>query len=256
MTGTAAPPALSTRDLSVRFGGVVALEGVSLDVASSGMTGLIGPNGAGKSTFIDAVTGFLPSRAAGSVLLGGRDVSKEPPHRRAHLGLGRTWQSLELFEDCTVAENLQVAARRQSALSAVKAFARRPAWDDTVAELISFLGLDDVADREPRDLTQRQRKLVGLARSMVGKPLVALMDEPAAGLDRAETAWLAGRLRRLVEGGTPILLVDHDMGLVLEHCERVIVLDQGRLLADGTPAEVRADQSVVRAYLGTSGGGV
>ena len=250
----AAMPALETRQLNVRFGGVHALDDVSISVPSGAMTGLIGPNGAGKSTLIDAVTGFLPGRATGTVLLGGEDISALAPHRRAHLGLGRTWQSQELFEDITVIENLEIAARQLTMGRAIGSLLRRPTVDPRVAEVMDLLGLSSVAEREPQSLTQRERKLVGVARAVVSRPRLALLDEPAAGLDRVETDWLAERLHRLVESGVPILLVDHDMGLVLEHCTSIIVVDQGRLLTYGTPAEVRSNPDVIRAYLGSSRG--
>lgn len=248
-------PALETRHLSVSFGGVHALDDVSITVPTGAMTGLIGPNGAGKSTLIDAVTGFLAGRATGTVLVGGQDISDLPPHRRTHAGLGRTWQSQELFEDVTVTENLEIAARRLTMTAAIAALLRRPSVDTRVAEAMELLGLEGVADREPQSLTQRERKLVGVARAIVSRPRLALLDEPAAGLDRKETDWLAERLHRLVESGIPILLVDHDMGLVLQHCSSVIVVDQGRLLTHGTPTEVRSNPDVIRAYLGSSRGG-
>lgn len=246
--------ALRTVELSVRFGGVRALQAVSIDVPAEGLTGLIGPNGAGKSTFVDAVTGFLRDRVEGAVLLGGDDITSASPNRRAHLGLGRTWQTQELFEDVSVAENLAIAASRLTVWGAVRDMLRRPANDVRVAQTLEELGLTRVAHREPRELTQRERKLVGVARAIVGRPRLALLDEPAAGLDRSETAWLGDRLRAIADAGTPILLIDHDMSLILKHSDLVHVLDNGKLLASGTPAQVRADENVIRAYLGSTAG--
>lgn len=246
---------LRTEGLTVTFGGVTAIDGVSIDVGDTGLTGLIGPNGAGKSTLIDAVTGFLGRRVSGRVYLSGREVTDEPPHRRSHGGLARTWQSQELFDDVSVVENLQIAAQRLTVPRVVSSLLRRPRVDPAVEEALALLGLEAVARREPRELTHRDRTLVGVARAIVSRPVIALMDEPAAGLDRTETQWLAERLRAVVDSGLPILLVDHDMGLILTHCERVIVLDQGRVIADGPPEQITRDEAVIRAYLGTTGGG-
>ena len=226
------------------------------DVPSTGLTGLIGPNGAGKSTFVDAVTGFLRDRVEGRVLLGGDDITSASPNRRAHLGLGRTWQTQELFEDVSVEENLAIAATRLTLRGAIRDMLRRPVADPRVEATLLELGLTHVAHREPRDLTQRERKLVGVARAIVGRPRLALLDEPAAGLDRAETAWLGERLRAIADGGIPILLIDHDMSLVLKHSDLVHVLDNGQHLASGTPAQIRADERVIRAYLGSAAGDV
>lgn len=242
--------ALETRDLSIRFGGVVALDQVSIKVPMRGLTGLIGPNGAGKSTLIDAVTGFLRDRGTGEVLLGGHSISSEPPHRRTHLGLGRTWQSQELFEDISVEENVRISARRLTLGSAVASMFRRREQDRRVDETLEMLELGPVATRSAGSLTQRDRKLVGIARAIVSRPRLALLDEPAAGLDRQETAWLAAKLNQIVTEGIPILLVDHDMNLVLEHSDRVIVIDRGRVLAEGSPAAIRKDAAVIEAYLG------
>lgn len=244
--------ALTTVGLTVRFGGVSALDDVSLEVPASGLTGLIGPNGAGKSTFIDAVTGFLRDRATGRVLLGTHDVTRLSANHRAHLGLGRSWQTQELFEDVTVEENLTIAARRLTFAGALREMVRRPEADPRVEATLELLQLTSVARRQPRELTQRERKLVGVARAIVGEPRLALLDEPAAGLDRHETDWLGERLERITASGIPILLVDHDMSLVLRISDLIHVLDNGRLLATGTPSQIRTDDRVIRAYLGST----
>ncbi len=246
--------ALSTIGLSVRFGGVSALDDVSLDVPASGLTGLIGPNGAGKSTLIDAVTGFIREHTTGRVLLGNHDVTRLSANRRAHLGLGRSWQSQELFEDVTVSENLAIAARRLTFGGALREMFKRPEPDPRVEGTLALLELTPVAGRQPRDLTQRERNLVGVARAIVGNPRLALLDEPAAGLDRYETDWLGERLQSVAASGIPILLVDHDMSMVLRISDRIHVLDRGRLLASGPPNQIRSDDRVIRAYLGSTAG--
>jgi ABC-type branched-subunit amino acid transport system ATPase component len=241
MTITPLKVGLTTHELTVKFGGVTALHDVSLEVPAGVVTGLIGPNGAGKSTFIDAVTGFLPRNATGTVTLGGEDISGLSPHRRAQRGLARTWQTQELFDDISVAENLAVAVSR---LTPAKA----------LAETLKMLGLEHVGHCEPRTLSPRDRKLVGVARAIVGRPAIALLDEPAAGLDERETRWLGDKLTTIADAGIPILLIDHDMALVLRHCTTIHVLEMGRLIASGSSADIVADRGVIRAYLGSTAG--
>jgi len=232
--------ALRTEGLSVAYGGVHALVDADVAVAPGRLVGLIGPNGAGKTTFIDAVSGFTP--ATGRVWLNGEDVTGLPPHRRARAGLGRTWQAGDLFDDLTVAENLAVAAR--------PTMRRRPGGHADPRGVLARLGLEAVADRPATELSQGQRKLVGVARALVAEPSVVCLDEPAAGLDTDESRDLGRRLRALVDEGAAMLLVDHDMGLVLSVCDEVVVLDFGRVIARGTPDEVRTDHTVIEAYLG------
>jgi branched-chain amino acid transport system ATP-binding protein len=237
---------LRTDALSVAYGGVRALVEADVRVGPGQVVGLIGPNGAGKTTFIDAVCGF--TRATGRVWLNGEDVSGLSPHRRARAGLGRTWQAADLFDDLTVAENLAVAAR--------PTFRRRRDDAGDPAMVLSRLGLDGAADHATTELSQGQRKLVGVARALVAEPAVLCLDEPAAGLDTDESRELGQRLRALADAGTAMLLVDHDMGLVLSVCDEVVVLDFGRVIARGTPGEVRADRTVIEAYLGSAAGAV
>jgi branched-chain amino acid transport system ATP-binding protein len=240
--------------MSVSFGGVHALVGVDLVVGEGQLVGLIGPNGAGKTTFIDAISGFVHSR--GRVVLDGRDLTRLPAHVRARLGLARTWQSIELFDDLSVRENLMVASHRPSVWETVREVLSRPVTE-TVAleEALALLGLEGVAELMPDELAQGQRKLVGVARALVARPRVICMDEPAAGLDTQESVELGGRLRQVVDAGTSILLVDHDMGLVLGICDYVFVLEFGRLIAEGAPDVVRRDPRVVSAYLGSAAEG-
>ena len=246
---------LEVEDLSVHFGGLAALDGVTFAVKAGDIVGLIGPNGAGKTTCIDALTGFgRPSR--GTVRFAGHDVTGLGPHRRARRGFVRTFQALDLFEDLSVRQNLAVAAThptwRQTLAEAVQ-----PRRHDTTAvnEVLDLVGLTGSADRRPTELSNGQRHLVALGRALVSRPRLLLLDEPAAGLDETESAALGTLLRRLPERGVTVLLVDHDMSLVLGICDQVHVLDLGRLIAGGSPSQVRSDPAVVAAYLGSGHGG-
>lgn len=239
--------------LSVRYGGVRALDGVDLQIESGSLVGLIGPNGAGKTTFIDAISGFTPA-AQGSVHLDGRDITRLPAHRRARLGLARTFQSSELFSDLTLRENLLVAADKGESWAPLADMVhpgRQSMPEEFIDEQLQRFGLLEHADRRPEELSFGSQKLVALARTMAQQPVLALLDEPAAGLHTQESELLGQRLRALVDGGSTLLLVDHDMGLVLSVCDRIYVLDFGRIIAQGTPQEIRQDHGVIEAYLGT-----
>ena len=245
---------LSSSGLTVTFGGKNAVEYLNLKVEQGQLVGLIGPNGAGKTTTIDALTGFVPAR--GVVTFDGEEIEDRSSTQRARAGLARTWQSSELFDDLTILENLQVAAERVTIAGFIRDLFK-PRNDD-VSELMAILAsldLDHAAHLLPTELSHGQRKLVGVARSLAAKPKVLLMDEPAAGLDTEESRELGTRIRGLVDGGLSVLLIDHDMGLVLTICDYLYVLDFGQLIAEGTPAEIRADDKVIGAYLGQRHGG-
>ena len=244
---------LSARGVSVSFGGVKAVVDVDLDVGPGELVGLIGPNGAGKTTFIDAVTGFVPH--AGTVAVDGTDITGLNAHSRARHGLARTWQAIELFDDLTVRENLTVAARRPTFLETTRElFGGRATAVDAVDAALDVFDLGGFADVTPAELSQGQRKLVGVARALAARPRVLCLDEPAAGLDAQESVTFGQQLRRLVDRGNPTLLVDHDMGLVLGICDRIVVIEFGQVIATGTPDEVRSDPKVVAAYLGSAAG--
>ncbi len=237
-------PLFSTIGLRVRYGGIVAVNDVTLQVRRGEIVGLIGPNGAGKTTLIDAITGFAD--AEGTVRLGDIPVQSLRPHHRSRLGLGRSFQGLELYDDLTVRENVEVGSSAASRFPAA-----RRSETAVLTSVLGLLELAPVADRAVATLSQGQRQLVSVARALAGAPAIALLDEPAAGLDTSESRWLGERLRSVRDAGVAILLVDHDMELVLDVCDRIIVLDLGTVIAEGTPQEIRDDPAVVRAYLGT-----
>ncbi|MFT4287964.1 ABC transporter ATP-binding protein [Nocardioides sp.] len=240
---------LEIRGVTVRYGGSVAIDDVTFDVDRNTCTGLIGPNGAGKTSLIDAITGF--TRSSGSVSFEGRQLQALRAHARARLGVQRSFQGAELFDDLSVLDNILLGHCPPFRESLQGLLLGRPQRvPEHLRTLIADLGLEDLTATPAQELTHGQRKVVGLARSLAGRPTLVLLDEPAAGLDRRESAQLGALLRRVVDDGTTLLLVDHDMTLIMDICDHVHVLDGGRLIASGTPAEVSADQLVIDAYLG------
>jgi ABC-type branched-subunit amino acid transport system ATPase component/ABC-type branched-subunit amino acid transport system permease subunit len=243
---------LVVEDLSVRYGGVIALDQASFRLQPGTILGLIGPNGAGKTTFLDAVTGFTtPTR--GRVTLDGVDITSWSPVRRARAGLSRSFQAVQLFDELSVRDNLLVAAEPTGIGCYFKDLVRpgRRPTSELLEVVIDEFGLRDHLDARPPDLPQGLRRLVGIARAAVTEPSVLFLDEPAAGLDEHETAELGHLIRRLaVDRAMAIVLVEHDVPVVLATCDHVMVLDFGRQIAYGTPDEVRQDPVVINAYLG------
>ncbi len=237
---------LEARGLNVHFGQHQAVRDVSLAVDAGQIVGLIGPNGAGKTTTFNAITGV--QRCTGSVVLDGVDVSSAPPHRRARLGMNRTFQKLEVFGTMTAFDNIRTAAE-------ITALAKRRSLAgvvETTERLVDLLGLGPVSHERADSLPTGQARLVEIARAVATEPHIVLLDEPASGLDDTESERLAQVLRVLRDDGMAILMVEHDIDLVMDLSTNIYVLDLGSLIAHGTPDEIRNHAAVREAYLGAA----
>jgi len=247
---------LELSGIGKRFGGLTALEEISFRVAKGSITGIIGPNGAGKTTLFNVATGIYPP-SRGAVLLDGKDISALPPERRARLGLVRTFQNIELFGKMTVLENVMVGLHTQSSSGFFSCAFRMP-WQkseerrvrDKAKEWLAFAGIAEIEGVEAGTLSFGKGRLLEIARAMALEPKLLLMDEPAAGLNSSETAELAELIKRIRDLGVTVALVEHDMDLVMDICDALVVLNLGTMLAQGTPREIQDNQAVVTAYLG------
>lgn len=259
---TTEPGAVALQGVGVRFGGIAALDDVTISIPAGQLCGLIGANGAGKTTLFDVVSG-IRAPDSGSVRMGDRDVTRWSPHRRARAGMRRTFQRVQVFGWLTIEENLLVAAEWRGGGGGVLADLvasptrrrRERERRERARDVLERCGLADVRDRPAAGLPIGTARLVELGRALVDEPSVLLLDEPASGLDAAD----AGRFGDLVaavaeENGAAVLLVEHDVGFVMDRCRRVVVLHLGTVLADGEPHEVRDDPLVLDAYLGERSG--
>ncbi|MFZ2178914.1 MAG: ABC transporter ATP-binding protein [Rhodococcus sp. (in: high G+C Gram-positive bacteria)] len=238
-------PLLETRNVTVRFGGHVAVRNVSIAVHPGVVTGLIGPNGAGKTTLFNTVTG-LQKPTEGRVFLGGEDVTRLAPYKRARLGLARTFQRLELFVSLSVRDNLRVAGDMHRANGNAKFDV-----DAEADRLLELTGLTDVAGRDVSDIPTGRARVVEVARALMSDPRILLLDEPASGQTEQETEEFAGLLTGLTADGLAICLVEHDIPLVMKVCSTIHVLDYGAVLASGAPELIRTHPEVIAAYIGT-----
>jgi branched-chain amino acid transport system ATP-binding protein len=247
---------LEVQNLTQRFGGITALEDISFTVAQGEITGVIGPNGAGKTTLFNIVTGIY-TQTSGTVLLEGMDISSLPAERLAAKGLVRTFQNIELFGNMTVLENVMLGMHTSSHSGILACMFKMP-WHlreerivrDKSLQWLEFCGITDLSDQKASNLPFGKGRLLEIARAMAVNPSIMLMDEPAAGLNNRETSQLAALIRKIRAAGVTLVLVEHDMELVMDICDRIIVLNLGRKLAEGTPREIQENPAVIAAYLG------
>ena len=254
---TGKQPVLDVRNLGIDFGGLTAVDGFNITVGPTEISGLIGPNGAGKTTIFNLLTGvYQPTR--GSVLINGIDIKGMPTHKVNRLGIARTFQNIRLFTDMTALDNVKVGMHHAIKCSFLSSLLHLPSYykaekkaNEKAMELLDFMGLADVADVKAGSLPYGVQRRLEIVRALATNPSIILLDEPAAGMNPSETTELMHQIRRIRDTfHIAIFLIEHDMNLVMNVCEAIAVVNYGRLIAKGTPDEIRANPAVIEAYLG------
>ena len=250
-------PVLDVRNLGIDFGGLTAVDGFNITIGPTEISGLIGPNGAGKTTIFNLLTGvYQPTR--GSVLIKGIDTKGMPTHKVNKLGIARTFQNIRLFNDMTALDNVKVGMHNEMKCSFLASLLRLPSYfkaekkaNQKAMELLEFMGLADIADQKAGSLPYGVQRRLEICRALASNPAVILLDEPAAGMNPSETAELMHQIRRIRDTfHIAIFLIEHDMNLVMNVCEAIAVVNYGRIIAKGTPEEIRSNPAVIEAYLG------
>ena len=250
-------PVLDVRNLGIDFGGLTAVDSFNMTIGPTEISGLIGPNGAGKTTIFNLLTSvYQPTR--GSILLGGIDTKGMSTHKVTRMGIARTFQNIRLFTDMTAKDNVKVGMHKDIKCSFISSLLRLPAYyksekaaDKKAMELLEFMGLGDVADMKAGSLPYGIQRRLEIARALATNPSVLLLDEPAAGMNPSETAELTEQIRRIRDTfQIAIILIEHDMNLVMNVCEGIVVVNYGRIIAKGTPEQIKDDPAVIEAYLG------
>ncbi len=248
---------LQVKDLGITFGGLKAVDDVDFAMEKGTVAAIIGPNGAGKSTFFNLVSGFYKP-GSGSVELDGKDITGVPAHRAVRSGMARTFQTTNLFDESTVMDNVIVGHRVRTKSNVLDAIFRTPRsrreekeCREVAMEALSFVGVDHLADRYVGSISQEEKKRVSVALAMATRPKIVLLDEPAAGVNNEETEGLAELIRKMVEHGLTVCLVEHKMGMVMGLADKIMVLHHGEKIAEGTPEEISSNDEVIEAYLGS-----